>query len=80
MARPQNLGEFVRQCDICQHAKHQAPEHTSSWFIGTSTSTHWRDILMDFIEGLPLLEGYNVITVVVDRFTMYAHFVPLKHP
>jgi hypothetical protein len=49
--------------------------NTSSWFIGT-----WRDILMDFIEGLPLLEGYNVIMVVVDRFTMYAHFVPLKHP
>jgi hypothetical protein len=35
---------------------------------------------MDFIEGLPKFEGYTVILVIVDRFTKYAHFVPIKHP
>jgi hypothetical protein len=35
---------------------------------------------MDFIEGLPLLQGHGVIWVVVDHLTKFAHFLPLKHP
>jgi hypothetical protein len=35
---------------------------------------------MDFIEGLPVPNNYSVILVLVDRFTKYAHFYPLKHP
>ena len=35
---------------------------------------------MDFIIGLPKTEGKNVIMVVVDRITKYAHFCALSHP
>lgn len=41
---------------------------------------NWTDISMDFIKGLPRSQGYEVITVVVDRLSKYAHVLPPAHP
>jgi len=35
---------------------------------------------VDFIEGLPCLGAANCVMVIVDKFTKFAHFVPLLHP
>jgi hypothetical protein len=74
------VDSFVRQCSICQQAKHEnckTPGLLSPLLIPQSS---WQDIAMDFIDGLPLSGGYSVMLVVVDRFSKYAHFFPLKHP
>lgn len=40
----------------------------------------WQMVTLDFIEGLPKSSNHNCILVVVDKFSKYAHFLPLSHP
>jgi hypothetical protein len=35
---------------------------------------------MDFIKGLPQSGASNCILVIIEKFTKYGHFLPLKHP
>lgn len=72
--------DFVRQCSVCQHAKHEHLKTPGLLQPLPIPTEPWHDLTMDFFEGLPSSEGYKVIMVVVDRFTKYAHFVPLRHP
>ncbi|XP_073031300.1 uncharacterized protein [Primulina eburnea] len=40
----------------------------------------WDQITMDFVIGLPQLQGgFNSIWVIVDRLTKSAHFIPISH-
>jgi hypothetical protein len=76
----QDVEDYVRHCAICQEAKHLNTVPTGLLEPLPILQGAWQDISMDFIEGLPKSEGYTVILVIVDRFTKYAHFVPIKHP
>jgi hypothetical protein len=40
----------------------------------------WTHISMDSVEGLPVSNNKDMILVVVERFTKFAHFIALKHP
>ena len=76
----QDVEHFVKQCTICQQAKHEHSHPAGLLQPLPLPQGAWQDISLDFIEGLPLSGGSNVILVVVDRFTKYAHFLALKHP
>jgi hypothetical protein len=75
----QSVQEFVQQCDTCQREK---LEHTKlpGLLQPLPVPAHWNTISLDFVEGLPISNGHDVILVVIDKLTKYAHFLPLKHP
>jgi hypothetical protein len=75
-----SVEDFVKQCVVCQQAKHLHSKPAGLLQPLPIPEGIWRELTMDFVEGLPLSNGANVIMVVVDRLTKYAHLVPLKHP
>jgi hypothetical protein len=69
---------FVAECPVCQRSK---SEHCHSLLNPLRIpAMAWSFISMDFIEGHPKSAEKNVILVVVDRLTKYAHFIALAHP
>ena len=75
-----DLKAFGRECDVCQRIKSETFVPSSLLQPLEIPSTSWIDVNLDFVEGLPKSQGYEVILVVVDRLTKYSHFVPISHP
>jgi hypothetical protein len=72
--------EFVRTCTVCQQNKIKHLHPTGLLQPLPVPSQVWSDIAMDFIEVFPKVGGKSVILTVVDRFSKYAHFIPLSYP
>ena len=72
--------EFVAQCQICQQAKSERVKYPGLLQPLPVPKFAWQVVTMDFIEGLPKSHSYDCILVVVDKFSKYAHFIPLAHP
>jgi hypothetical protein len=71
---------WVRTCTMCQRNKTETRQPAGLLQPLEVPSQVWADISIDFIEGLPKVAGMSVILTVVDRFSKYAHFIPLGHP
>jgi len=72
--------DYIRTCATCQRNKTEALHPAGLLQPLPVPSRVWADISLDFIEALPKVHGKSVLLTVVDRFSKYAHFIPLGHP
>lgn len=75
-----NVELFVAECPVCQVTKSKHTHILGLLNPLEISDMAWTHISIDFIEGLPKSDSNEVILVVVDRFTKYAHFLSLAHP
>ena len=78
-----DVKNYVRGCDVCLASK--AVHHKPYGDLQSlPVPTHrWKDILMDFVTGLPILtdwkgDSYNSILVIVDWLTKMVYYKPVK--
>ena len=71
---------FVVECSTCQKYKPSLSTYPGLFQPLPILDRVWSDVSIDFIEGLPKSEGKDVIMVVVDRLSKYAHFFTFTHP
>jgi hypothetical protein len=74
-----DIQQFISKCQACSQAKSKhccLPGLLQPLLV---PSQAWHTISLDFIEGLPKSKSYDTILVVIDKFSKYAHFIPLSH-
>ena len=74
------IRSFVQSCVVCLQAKPDGAPYPRLLQPLPVPSAAWEVITMDFIEGLPQSKSANAIMIVVDKFSKFAHFIPLHHP
>lgn len=76
----ESIKRAIRECDTYQRNKGETVASPGLLYPLPLPEGVWEDISMDFNEGLPNSQGRNVIMVVVDRYTKFAHFIAFQHP
>jgi hypothetical protein len=76
----QLVKDYVSTCPICQKNKSKHTPYLGLLAPLPTPESSWTHVSMDFVEGLPFSASKNVILVVVDRFSKYAHLIALNHP
>jgi hypothetical protein len=66
--------KHIRECTTCQQNKSKQMHPAGLLQPLPIPKKKWESISMDFITGLPRVQGRDCIFVVVDRLTKFAHF------
>lgn len=76
----QTVKQQLKNCQVCLQAKPDRSKYLGLLQPLPVPEGVWQVISMDFIEGLPTSQRFNCIMVIVDKFSKYAHFIPMYHP
>jgi transposase InsO family protein len=76
----EDVKDYVTKCQVCKQAKHENCRSSGLLQPLPVPNQAWHTVSMDFIEGLPKSKTFDTILVVIDKFTKYAHFIPMAHP
>ena len=66
--------KHVKECVTCQQNKSEHTHPAELLQPLPILERKWESISMDFITGLPKVQGRDNIFVVVDQLTKYTHF------
>lgn len=72
-----DVEKYIAACLLCQHTKYSTEAPAALLQPLPLSNLVCDELTMDFITRLTSLREYNVILVVVDRLTKFAHFGPL---
>ena len=77
-AMGEDTRRFVAACPVC--AQNKSTNRPSSGLLHPLPIPRrpWSHLALDFVTGLPPSVGNTVILTIVDRFSKFAHFVPLS--
>src|SRR5258708_6381477 len=70
------VGDYIRSCTSCARTKAMRHKPYSLLKQLPIPGQPWESISMDFIEQLPMSEGFTAILVIVDRLTKQSLFIP----
>jgi hypothetical protein len=70
-----SVNSFVASCEVCARTKVSRQKPAGLLSPLPIPDRPWSSISMDFIVGLPNVNGLNAILVVVCRFSKMAHFI-----
>lgn len=70
------ITDYVKSCAACMRTKTQRHKRYGLLHPLPVAKRPWASVSMDFIEPLPVSNGFDSIIVFVDRFTKMALFVP----